>query len=149
MSALTTESLVDRVVDRLSTLQAELKSYHKESQTVLYAYCQDKSYPLAKRFEIWSRYCDKHELNNNEWPQYYNFPIIRKMVDDQWPAYDFENRYVTFTWSTFLDTIETAFANKDKNWAKWERDVVKYVPSVDAFKEELIQTNFGSFVYDY
>lgn len=119
------------------------EQYKLDVQRILKTYVQNREIPLDIRFPIWEKWVNKYHLGD-DLPEDFNFPVIRKMIDEQWPPYSYDAPE-TITYRGYLHVVQTAFLNKDKNLAGWERDVTKFVPSVDAFKEALINCNFGSF----
>lgn len=122
------------------------RKFYQDSQQRLRKYVTDKKYPLEDRFRIWSEYCEKEHqrwiINESE------FGCLGKIIDDQALFADYwcENRYRTYTWQNFWEKIQEYFTG-DK-WAKNE-DALQYVSSLEEFQETLINTNFGSFVYDW
>lgn len=110
------------------------KAFAKESQFALRGYVTDRTFPLNARFLVWSEYCVKKESGDS--PGSNEFGIIGKMVNDREPI-DYD-RYAVYDWDWFLDQIQ-----EDEDLA------TKYGVTVDEFKEQLIETNFGSFVMDW
>lgn len=117
----------------VATLVAQ-KLFYLDSQPALRRYVMDKSFPLEERFLIWANHCKKNE--GGWYPDASEFGIIGKMVNACDPM-DYD-RYATYDWDWFLDYIQD-----DEDLA------TKYGVTVDEFKEQLIETNFGSFVMDW
>ncbi len=125
-----TTRLVEAIV---KTIEGQ-KRFAQDMQPTLKKYVRDKSFPLASRFAVWSAYCDKQV---GGWcPGTNEFGIIGKMVNACDPM-DYD-RYATYSWDWFLDAITEDDELREK-----------YGVTVDEFKEQLIETNFGSFDMDW
>lgn len=126
----TKKHLADAIV---ATLVSQ-KLFYLDSQTALRWYVTDRTFPLEDRFVVWANHCKKVE--GGWYPGANEFGIIGKMVNDCKPM-DYD-RYAVYNWNWFLDQIQD-----DEDLA------AKYGVTVDEFKEQLIETNFGSFVMDW
>jgi len=124
------KTIADAIV---ATLVAQ-KLFYLSSQPALRRYVTDKSFPLEERFPVWVNHCKKEE---GGWcPGSNEFGPIGKMVNDCEPT-DYD-RYAVYDWDFFLDAIQ-----EDEDLQS------KYKITVDEFKEQLIDTNFGSFIMDW
>ena len=117
----------------VATLQAQ-KIFYRDCQPSLRRYVTDKSHPLDERFAVWSEHCKKEE--DGCCPSAGEFGVIGDMFTACDP-YDYD-RYAMYDWDYFLDTIQD-----DENLQ------AKYNITVDEFKEQLMETNFGSFLMDW
>lgn len=98
----------------------------KTAQIKLREYVTSEDFPLDKRFEIWSKHCEKrqHTYISSDVPE-----IVREASDDY--NFCYWDRYRTMDWKNFLDlTIDM------------EKDV-------DEYKRQAIATNFGSMTLDW
>ncbi len=118
-----------------------------------------QEFSLEDRFTTWSKYCKKEHL---QWIIHHpneQFPMIARMVSDEWPIM-FE-KHENCSWDIFLGGVEEAFNDaEDINNVKTKKSMLpflreqkeqveKYCKNVDEFKEMLIETNFGSFNMDW
>lgn len=132
------------VVDDICFIIDGDRAFYNDSQKKLREYVTNKDYPLEDRFKVWSEYCEK---KNKGWLVHESeFFALGKIIDDQtlFAKYWCENRGATHTWKDCLDGIIDNFDDEDD-----KEEVLKYVSSIEEFKEILIETNFGSFVYDW
>lgn len=125
------------LIEKLDYWKKELEG--KYTQEILRKFVTNKNNPLDERFRVWSNYCSKEEkgflIHKGE------FGVIGEMVDECWP-YEYD-RYRTYDYEDFLFHVE------DHNNYPDDNPIEIKIPTVNEFKELLIQTNFGSFVYDW
>lgn len=121
---------MSQVTEIVEQLKANA-DYHKEVQPVLRKFVTDTTLPLAERFNVWKKFCDKTKapwiIRRGE------FGLIGQWVDECKP-YEFD-RYRLYDWKHFLEFV------KD--------DPEEAGITEEAFKEMLIETNFGSFYMDW
>lgn len=134
------EHRVNCIVEAME-LQKEL---NQQQQEILREYVTNKSYLLDKRFNIWSKYCDKRHYSYIIHES--TVPLVGFLVD-QFSELLFRdafcNWFKTFYWSYFLDFVEDIFEDKEYDGIK------EKLVSTDNFKETLIQENFGSFIMNW
>ncbi len=122
------------IADAVVAILQSQKIFYQSCQPSLRRYVTDKSQPLDERFAVWSEHCKKEE--GGYYPSAGEFGVMGDMVTACDP-YDYD-RYAMYNWDYFLDTLQDD-----------EKLQTKYKITVDEFKEQLIETNFGSFVMDW
>ncbi len=118
---------IKQIVERLEgTAQ-----YYADSQPILREYVTDRTYPLEERFRVWVAHCDK---DKRLWtPRRGEFGPIGEFVYKHPDEFD---RGGDYNWSYFLDSYN------DQNPPVFDM-------SKEEFMEMLMETNFGSFVFDW
>lgn len=136
-----TEQQIEEAVAQIESNRIWLESMQPELRN----YVTNKNIPLHKRFAVWSKHCKKSDDN---WILHEGqFGSVGKYVDDNPDEF---SRYADYDWEYFLDRFEDGFADlRADPTNKWRLKVENYVGSLDEFKEQLIETNFGSFTYDW
>ncbi len=104
--------------------------YYTDSQPILRAYVTDRTYPLEERFQVWVTHCAKEKRNGV--PRRNEFGPIGEFVYKHPEEFDLDEGY---DWSYFLDSYN------DYNLPIFDM-------SKEEFMEMLMETNFGSFVFD-
>jgi len=139
MNWCTTKELIEQFDDYYEVLN------RKETQQSLKEFVLNKENPLKERFRVWEEYCKKIDdpwiIHSGE------YGIIGEMIDKCYPCeYD---RHREYNYEVFLSWIVDA--NEDEYESELWKETMKNteLPSVDQFKEMLIQTNFGSFNMDW
>lgn len=123
-----TQAIAEAIV---ATLQAN-RHFEATAQPALRQYVTDKSIPLEDRFAVWSQYCVKEEAT---WiPSSGDFGIVGDIVRDDPESF---SRYAKYDWDDLLELYHGCELAE------------KYGITMDEFTEQLIDTNFGSFVMDW
>jgi len=116
------------------------REYHRVMQSVLRRFVLNRDYTLASRFWAWANLCIKEDrsfvIGANE------FGFVGNMVRNLIPN-DYD-RYRTYTWEDFLCYVEDELEDGEDEWI-----MLGTVVTLDRFKEELMETNFGSFYNDW
>lgn len=122
----------------LITRLNDCKKFITGAQPELRKIVTNKNKPLKERFKIWVEHCVKKE---EPWVIHKNqYGTIGEMVDSGWPG-DYD-KYHVYTWEDFLRYVENIDEYDDL-----PSTINK--PSIEEFKEMLIETNFGSFTMDW
>ena len=132
-------SLTQEIKETVEAM-ASHRAYAKVMQPVLRRFVIDRDFPLVSRFQVWSMFCIKEErafvIGADE------FGIVGNMVRNLIPN-DYD-RYRTYTWEDFLGYVEDELEDGEDEWI-----MLGTVVTLDRFKEELMETNFGSFYNDW
>jgi hypothetical protein len=114
--------------------------------------CTDLTIPIEKRWDLWKRLAVKEDepyLIDEK-----DSPLCRSWVDGR---VDYNERYRTFTYEDIIEYArELCGEYRDDDW---NRNAIQEIAdkagitpndvTVDAFKEELMRNNLGSFVLDW
>lgn len=132
-------NLPQEVKETVEAMMAH-REYHRVMQPVLRRFVLNRDYTLASRFWVWANLCIKEErafvIGADE------FGIVGNMVRNLIPN-DYD-RYRTYTWEDFLCYVEDELEDGEDEWI-----MLGTVVTLDRFKEELMETNFGSFYNDW
>lgn len=122
---------------------AEILKNSESTQKQLREFVVNRIFPLKDRFDTWCKFCNKQEKS---WVIHKGqYGIIGNMVDSCLP-YEYD-RYKKYTWKDFLRFVKDYNEHKNEDWCNHPKEFK--IPSVDDFREILIDTNFGSFVMDW
>ncbi len=132
------EKQIQETVIRLADLRLELSSRLEAAQNMLREYVTFKEYSIQDRFDVWSEWCKKKNFDCGNLEE---FPLFRKMVDDEEPYKLF--RYEEFDWLFFLEIFSDPYDSQ----AAEQRE--RYGVTSDDVKELIIKHNFGTFRMDW